>query len=147
MATDMPVGLLWENAYELRSFFIFWWILMKLADNSDMDKIPGQIGPTIAELRPLDCQNGHFLPCEQRNFFIFCWIFMKLADNNGTYKISDEFENGSDRTNDDRVMSPWLSVILVNTASHVFSLNKLSQSDALGKMSVKFETGSCGVKK
>ena len=79
---------------------------MKLADNNDMDKIPGQIGPTIAELRSLDCQNGHFLPYEQRNFFIFCWIFMKLADNNGTYKISDEFENGSDRTNDDTVMSP-----------------------------------------
>ena len=31
---------------------------------------------------------------------------MKLADNNDMLKISKEFENGSDRTNDGRVMSP-----------------------------------------
>ena len=31
---------------------------------------------------------------------------MKLADNNDMHEISDEFENGSDRTNDGRVMSP-----------------------------------------
>ena len=37
--------------------------------------------------------------CEQRSFIIFCWMFMKLADNNDMHKISDEFENGSDRTN------------------------------------------------
>ena len=34
-----PIGLLWENACEQRSFFIFCWILMKLADNNDMHKI------------------------------------------------------------------------------------------------------------
>ena len=31
---------------------------------------------------------------------------MKLADNNDMLKISDEFENVSDRTNDGRFMSP-----------------------------------------
>ena len=41
--------------------------------------------------------------CEQRSFFIFCWILMKLSDNNDMHKISDEFENWSDRTNDCRV--------------------------------------------
>ena len=30
---------------------------------------------------------------------------MKLADNNDMHKISDKFENGSDRTNYGRVMS------------------------------------------
>ena len=29
---------------------------------------------------------------------------MKLAYNNDLHKISDEFENGSDRTNDGKVM-------------------------------------------
>ena len=38
---------------------------MKLADINDIDKISeiskmGQIGLTIAELHPLDCQNGQF---------------------------------------------------------------------------------------
>ena len=28
---------------------------------------------------------------------------MKLADNNDMHKISDEYENGSDRTNNGRV--------------------------------------------
>ena len=30
---------------------------------------------------------------------------MKLADNNDIHKISEKFENGSDRTNDGRVMA------------------------------------------
>ena len=34
---------------------------------------------------------------------------MKLADYNYMLKISDKFENGSDRTKNGRVMSPWLS--------------------------------------
>ena len=65
----------------------------------------GQIGPTIAELPPLNFQNGLYWPCEQVSIFIFCWIFMKLADNNDMHKISDEFENGSDQTNDGGVTS------------------------------------------
>ena len=66
----------------------------------------GQIGPTMAELSPLDCQtNGNYRPCEQRSLFIFRWIFMKFAEINDMDKISDEFENGSDRTNSGRVTS------------------------------------------
>ena len=75
----------------------------------------GQIWPTIAETRPLNCQNCHYCPCKQHSFFIFCWIFMKLADNNDMHKISKESENRSDPTNDGRVMSPSLSRSLVNT--------------------------------
>ena len=82
---------------------------MKLADINDMYKISNVrkwIGPTIAELCPLDFQNGYYRPCEQRSFFLFCCIFMKLADKNDMHKISDKFEYGSDQTNDGRVMSP-----------------------------------------
>ena len=46
---------------------------------------------------------------------------MKLADNNGMYKILDEFENGSDWTNNGRGMSPWLSGLLLNTLHATFS--------------------------
>ena len=34
-----PIGLLWENACEQHSFFLFSWIFMKFADNNDMHKI------------------------------------------------------------------------------------------------------------
>ena len=34
-----PKGLLWENACEQRSVFIFCWIFMKPADEKDMHKI------------------------------------------------------------------------------------------------------------
>ena len=61
MATDRFHKLLWENACEQRNFLIFCWIFMKRADNNDKYKISdefesGKIGPTMAELRPLDCQ-------------------------------------------------------------------------------------------
>ena len=76
---------------------------------SRMNSKKDQIGPTIAELRPLNCQNGHYWPYEQRCFFNFCWLFMKLTDNNKMHKISDEFENKSDGLTSGRVTSPWFS--------------------------------------
>ena len=68
---------------------------------------------------------------------------MKLADNNDMHKISDEFENGSDMSNDGPLV---VKIFSEHSTGHIFCLIKLSQSDVLDKMSVKFETGSCGVK-
>ena len=63
-------------------------------------------------------------------------------------KVSDEFENGSDRTYDSRYVPFIVKIICEQSKGHVFSLInfKLSRSDAFDKMSVKFETGSRGVK-
>ena len=79
----------------------------------------------------------------------FCWIFMKLADNNDMHKISDKFENWSDRTNDDRVVPLIVKISCKHSTDLVFSLInfKLSDSDVLDKMSVRFEIMSYGVKK
>ena len=65
-------------------------------------------GPTIAELRPLDCQNGHYYLVNSiaSSFFFSFWIFMKLANSNDMHRISDKFGKGSDRTNDGRVIFP-----------------------------------------
>ena len=71
---------------------------------------------------------------------------MKRTDINDMDKISNEFEIGSDRTNNGRVTSPF-KIACEYSTGHVFSrINfKLSQSDVLDKMSVKFKTGLCGV--
>ena len=62
----------------------------------------------MAELRPLDFQILAIIDLANSvaSSFRFGWIFVKLTDINKMDKISDEFENGSDRTNDGRVMSP-----------------------------------------
>ena len=71
---------------------------------------------------------------------------MKLADNNDMHKISDKFENGSDRTNDDRVVPLIVKIACKHSTDHVFSfiIFKLSHSGVLDKMSDRFETRSCG---
>ena len=59
-----PICFLWENACEQSSFFIFCWIFMHIkmtCIKSGMRSKMGQIGSTVAELRPLDCQNGHYI--------------------------------------------------------------------------------------
>ena len=60
----------------------------------------------MAELHPLIVKMAIIDLVNSVGFLIFCWIFMKLADNNGMLKISDEFENRSDWTDDGKVMSP-----------------------------------------
>ena len=83
---------------------------MKLADNNDMHKISDEFKNGSARTNngsyiPLIVKNGHYRPCEQLSFFSLCWIIMKLADINDMDKISDEFENGSDRINNSRVQA------------------------------------------
>ena len=69
---------------------------------------------------------------------------MKLADINNMDKISDEFENGSDRTNNRCVTSHPLIVMIAyeHSTGHVFSLINFNHSQNDDEMSVKFETGS-----
>ena len=83
------------------------------------------------------------------NFVVVSSVGIKRIVCNGMHKISNEFEHWSDRTNGGRDMSPSLSRWLVNILQATFSVYQFqffSQSDVLDKMSVKFETGSCGVK-
>ena len=65
---------------------------------------------------------------------------MKLADNNDMHKISDEFENGSDWTNNGRVVPLIVKIACEHSIGRVFSLInfKLFQSDVLDKMSLQF---------
>ena len=57
--------------------------------------------------------------CKQRSFFIFCWNMQIIMTK------SDKFENGSDRINNGKVMSPWLSRLLWTLYRTCFQPNKL----------------------
>ena len=75
---------------------------------------------------------------------------MKFADNNNMHKISDEFKKWVRSNQRWQSYVPLIAkIVCEHSTGHVFSLLnfKLSQSDILDKMSVKFESGSCGVKK
>ena len=63
-------------------------------------------------------------------------------------QITTTCKNGSDRTNDGSYVTLIVKIAYEQSVGYVFSLInfKLSQSDVFDKMSVKFETGSCGVK-
>ena len=70
-----PIDLQWEDAFEQRSFFIFCWIFMKLADNNNVHKISDEFENgsdwTNSGRVTLIVRDGHYRPCEQRIFFIF----------------------------------------------------------------------------
>ena len=50
---------------------------------------------------------------------------MKLADYNDMHKISDEFKNESDRTNDCSYVPLIIKIACEHSTGHIFSLNQL----------------------
>ena len=71
-----PIGLLYKNACEQRSFFIFCRIFMKLADNNDMHKTSDELEKRSNNSRVTSpwLSKWSLLPCEQYSFFIFFFV-------------------------------------------------------------------------
>ena len=83
------------------------------------------------------------------NFVVVSSVGIKRIVCNGMHKISNEFEHWSGRDQRWQSYVPFIvKMACKHSTGHVFSLINFnfSQSDVLDKMSVKFETGSCGVK-